>query len=174
MKRNIIEKTTVAVLIIIISFNAFMLIRIWLLNRDDPLYREKKTEYILPEGFSPEKMKISWDEIFASHSGWVVRYANQGCIYCKLDFEWEHLANYLEKLNYRTIIILPGKTNKFDEDQIVPETAQQMAFVKMDWIKQFRLTGTPEIIIFDNNGRVLWHYEGIMKERNAKSMKKLL
>jgi thioredoxin-related protein len=49
-----------------------------------------------------------------------------------------------------------------------------MAFVKMDWIKQFRFTGTPIIVIFDNNGRVLWHRGGILNEDDYKSAERTI
>ena len=172
MKNNLTEKMIVAILAAVIMGNAFMLIRIWLPTRADSFYREKKNEYVLPDGFTPANTKISWDETLPTSSGWVVRYASRGCIYCKLDFEWERLVPQLEHLNYRTILLLPKEADQFNESGIIPATAQQMAFTDIDFIKQFRFTGTPTLVIFDNNGRLLWHKEGMLNEADYKSAEK--
>jgi len=155
MIKNIIGKITLTVLAFAIAVNVFMLVRINLLAHADSLYRERKSEYILPDGLAPTGTKVSWDESSQKPSGWVVRFVSSGCIYCKMDFEWEKLVPLFERYNYRTILLLPRETDQFDEDQIFPETARKMAFVKMDWIKQFRFSGTPTIVVFDNKGRVL-------------------
>jgi len=172
MKEKIIGKITTAVLVIVIMCNAFMMVRIWLTMRADSFYREKKAEYVLPDGFTPQKIKIAWDESLSPPSGWVVRYAGRGCIYCKLDFEWERLATRLEQLNYRTILLLPNDADKFDEDGIIPWNAQQMAYVSMDWVKQFRFSGTPTVVIFNDSGRVLWHGKGMLSEADYISAEK--
>jgi thioredoxin-related protein len=169
MKKRLIEKIAFALLIVAMAVNAFMLIRIWLFMRHDGILRENKISYILPDGFTPTRAKISWNEALPTSSGWVVRYASTGCIYCRLDFEWERLVPLLERLGYRTTILLPKETDEFEDDKIISENAQQMAFVKMDWIKQFRFTGTPTVIVFDNNGRVLWHHNGMMKNVDYES-----
>ena len=174
MKRNIIENLTKIVLVIFIVIDAFMLIRIgFLLKNTDAILRENKTSYILPEGFTPAKTRITWNDS-PPPSGWVVRYARNGCIYCSLDFDWERLVSQLERLNYHTVLLLPKETNKLDEDQIFPKTAQQMAFVRMDWIKQFRFTGTPTVVIFDNNGHVLWRHRGMLKNKDFNEAEKVL
>jgi len=172
MKAKIIGRLTAAALVIVMAGNAFILVRIWMLTQTDSFYREKKAVYILPEGFTPAKTKVSWGESLPAPSGWVVRYASSGCIYCMLDFEWERLVSQLELHNYRTILILPKETDQFDEDRIIPENAQQMAYVRIDWVKQFRFTGTPTLVIFNNNGRVLWHNRGMLNEADYKSAKK--
>ena len=174
MKKKIIEILTVTVLLIVMIINAIMLTHTWQLIHTDSFYREKKATYILPEGFSPIKTRVSWEESLRETSGWVVRYASRGCIYCKLDFEWERLVPLLERLNYRTILLLPNEADQFDEGQVFPETARQMAYVKMDWIKQFRFTGTPIVVIFDNKGRVLWHRSGMLNEVDYKSAEKVV
>ena len=91
-----------------------------------------------------------------------------------MDFEWELLVHQLGPLNYRTILLLPKETDQFDDDQIIPKTAQQMAFVKMDWLKQFRFPGTPMLVVFDNNGRVLWHRSGMLNDADYKSAKNVV
>jgi thioredoxin-related protein len=44
----------------------------------------------------------------------------------------------------------------------------------MDWIKQFRFVATPTIVVFDNNGRVLWHRIGMLKEADYESVEKVV
>jgi len=174
MKEKLIGKLTTIILAAIMAFNAIILARIWLTMDIDSFYREKKTEYTLPEGFTPANTKISWDESFPAPSGWVVRYASSGCIYCRLDFDWERLIPLLERLNYRVILLLPEEERAFEEEQLMPETAQQAAFVKMDWVKQFRFTVTPTLVIFDNNGRVIWHHEGMLNDEDYESAEKAI
>lgn len=174
MKKNLIGKLITVVLIIIMGINAFMLIRLRMVLNTDAVLRENKASYTFPDGFTPEGLKISQDESSVPASGWVVRYASKGCVYCMLDFEWEWLVPQLEQRNYRSIVLLPKEEDRFDEDRIVPRTAQQMAFVKMDWLKQFRFTGTPTVIIFDNKGHVLWSHYGILKEADYKSAEKTI
>jgi len=162
---KIIEKLTTTILVIVMTVNTFMVIRIWVLvNTDEKVMQEKKSSYILPEGYTPKKTIITWNDSSSSPSGWVVRYANQGCMYCKLDFEWERLASELDRHNYRTILVLPLNENQYDEDNVIPKTAKQMAFVKTEWIKQFSFRGTPTVVIFDNNGRMIWHRNGMLTE----------
>ena len=174
MKKSIIGILTTVVLVAIMAANAFMLIRIWMLmSNDGAVLRENKASYTFPDGYTPEGTKLSWNESLPAPSGWVVRYASNGCIYCKLDFEWERLAHQLER-NYRIITLLPNEESQFAKDQMIPENAQQLVFIKMDWIKQFRFTGTPTTIIFDNNGRMIWHHQGMLGEDDYNLAKKLL
>jgi len=174
MKGKIVRNISSIVLVTFMVFNAFILIRIWQLISTDSLCREKKAEFILPDGFQPTKTKVSWDETLSAPSGWVVRYASSGCIYCKLDYEWEKLLPFLKSHNYRTLLLLPKIGDQFEEDQIQSENVRQMAYVKMDWIKQFRFTGTPTVVIFDSNGRVLWQHRGILKDADYKSAQKIV
>ena len=157
-----------------IAFNAFMLISIWTLINTDAILREIKTSYTLPDGFTSTKTKITWDDSLPPPSGWVVRYASAWCIYCNLDFEWDHLASLLEHLNYRIILLPPKEMDQINDVHKFSKNMQQMTFVKMDWIKQFRFTGTPTIAIFDNKGRMLWHHTGMLKDVDYEFVKKIL
>jgi hypothetical protein len=174
MKNKLIESAAIIVLVIVLSINAFMLVRIWLIIRADTVLRENKVSYILPEGFTPAKTKNLWDKSLYEPSGWVVRYADKDCVYCVLDFEWERLLSRLERLNYRTIVLLPREAGQFADASAIPENVQQMAFVKMDWVKQFRFTNTPTTIIFNNNGHVLWQHVGMLTTADYNSAQKTL
>jgi len=174
MKKVLINKLLSAALLIIMTANIFMLIQIRILMNTTAILREIKESYILPDGFTPSGTKITWNESSTPPSGWVVRYASNGCIYCKLDHEWERLAYQLEQENFRIITLLPNEMNQFDDAQIIPKTARQMVFIKMDWAKQFRFIGTPSVIIFDNNGHVLWHRTGMLNDVDYVSAKKVV
>jgi len=91
-----------------------------------------------------------------------------------LDFEWERLVSLLDRIKYRTIILLPKEIGQFEIDRMTSKTIQQFAFVKMDWIKQFRLLGTFTVIIFDNARHILWRRSVILKEEDYISVKKVL
>jgi len=172
MKEKIIEGFTAVILLVFMALNVFILVRIWQLINIDSIYREKKAEYILPEGFTPAKTKLLWDEQLPAPSGWVVRYASKDCVYCKLDFEWERLVPLSERLNYRTILLPPTENDHFADEQIFPARALQMAYVKMDGIRQFRFSGTPTVVIFDNRGHVLWHRKGMLSDVDYESAEK--
>jgi len=174
MKENLIEKFLAAVLVTVMAFNAFMLIGIWKTINTDAVFQEKKAIYALPNGFTAAGTNVVLNKSLPLPSGWVVRYVSKDCIYCELDFEWERLALHLEKHNYRTILLLAKEAGQFEKDQIVPETAQQLVFIRMDWIKQFRLTETPTVIIFNNDGRVLWSHRGMLEHADYKSAEKVI
>ena len=174
MKKNYIGIATTAILVILMVINVFLLIRTKILMKDNAVLRENKETYILPDGYTPAAIKAAWDSSSPSPSGWVVRYASNECIYCKLDFEWERLASTIERINYRTTIILPDESYQFNDDAVIPVNAQQIAFVNIEWIRQFRFTKTPVIIVFDNNGRVLWHHVGMLNEDDYKSAEKVI
>lgn len=174
MKEKILERFATAALLIVMLMNVFILTRIWMIMNTDSILRENKATYILPDGFAPEKTKITWDESQSTPSGWAVRYARNGCDFCTSDLEWKRLAEQLERHNYRTIILLPTEAGKVDEDEMFSESAKQMAFIKMEWVKQFRFTGTPTTVIFDNDGRVLWRQFGKLSEADYKSAEKAI
>jgi len=174
MKDKLFGSMITILLLACMAINVFILMRIWFSLNTDSVLREKKASYILPDGISPMKTNVAWDDSFSSPSGWVVRYASRGCIYCNLDYEWENLIPIFERYHYRTILLLPKESDQFDENQIQSIYIKQMAYAKVDWIKQFRFTGTPTVIIFDNNGRVLWHRSGMLKETDYKSAEKAI
>jgi hypothetical protein len=175
MKWAMAERLTLMILIIIMATNVFILIRIQMLTNVDTVLREKKVSYVLPyDSYAVEKKKISWDQSASAPMGWVVRYARSGCMYCMLDFEWERLLAMLEHYNYHTIIALPRESGRIANASAISEHVPQMAFVKMDWIKQFRFTATPSVIIFNNEGRILWSHVGMMSDTDYKSAKKAI
>jgi len=174
MNRKLFEMIIIIMLLFVITINIFMLVQIWLLMNTNALISESKTTYILPDGFTPEKTKILWNEALPSPSGWVVRYASKNCIYCKMDFEWERLVPKFEQYNYRTIVLLPDERSQFDEEMIFSENVQQMIYARMDWIKQFRFIGTPTVLIFDNKGHMLWYKSGILKNADYESAEKAI
>jgi len=173
MKVNLINKSLTMLLIVIMMINIFVLIQMWSSMNTNAVLRENKASYILPDGYTPGKTRISWDESLTTPSGWVVRYTSKGCTYCAQDSEWERLVHLLERHNYRTILLLPTEKNQYDDDELL-STLQQMAFIKMDWIKQFRFTGTPTVVVFDNNGRVLWQRVGMLNESDYVSAEKVI
>ena len=174
MKTKIIEKSLTILIAAIVTINVYAAINTWLLMNANAVLREKKAMYILPDGFTPEKEKITWDESLPSPSGWVVRYASKGCAYCAQDTEWDRLVPLLDRHNYRTLLFLPKESDQFDEDGMLSRDLRQMAFVKMDWIKQFRFTGTPTVVVFDKTGRVLWGRVGKLNEADYDSVERVI
>ena len=159
---KIIRNFIAIILVVFMVVNAFILLQIYLVTETESLLKEKKLSYVFPDGLTPLKTKAIWSDSTSDLTGLAVRYVSSGCIYCRLDFDWQSLNNILEQLNYRTILLLPSSSERFDDDHIFPNNTQQFAFVKMDWVKQFRFTETPTTLIFNNNGQVIWHNNGML------------
>jgi hypothetical protein len=103
-------------------------------------------------------------------TGWAIRYAAKGCEYCRSDFRWGPLASQLENLNYQVVVLLPSAKDAFSEDTLVPQGALQEAYPSMDWIKRFRLTVTPTLLIFGPDRQLIWHRQGMLSPTDSQSV----
>lgn len=104
-----------------------------------------------------------------SRTGWAVRYAARTCGYCSRDTQWQRLAPQLESADYEVIVLLPRAEEEFPEKDVVPKEAPQAVFVPMEWIKRFRLTATPSLLIFSRQGQLIWSRQGMLVPSDPES-----
>jgi hypothetical protein len=102
------------------------------------------------------------DARWMSPSGWAVRYAGRSCPYCAQDAGWARLAAELQRRDYPVTILLPRAAERFPADLVLPNDAPQVAFAPMEWLKQFRLTMTPSLLLFSGRGDLIWHRQGVL------------
>ena len=106
-------------------------------------------------------------EPLSSHSGWAVRYAAKTCAFCAEDTQWERLSAQLIKSGFKVTVLLPSADEAYPAQSLVPAGAPQIAFVSMDWMKQFRITITPSLLLFDRSGRLIWQQQGVLSPTNV-------
>jgi hypothetical protein len=59
--------------------------------------------------------------------------------------------------------LLSGANEGFDPAGLIPATAPQVAFVSMEWVRQFRLTATPTVMLFNRAGALVWTQQGMLR-----------
>jgi hypothetical protein len=96
-------------------------------------------------------------------TGLAIRYASSRCPYCRGDKEWHDLAARLRKRGLFVILLLPAARDEFKREAVVPDGAPQEAYVSIGWIKRYRLTATPTLLLFDEGRRLIWHREGQLR-----------
>jgi hypothetical protein len=71
-------------------------------------------------------------------------------------------------------VLLPNAAHAFPPFAVVPLGAPQAAYVDVDWIKEYRLTLTPTVLVFDADRHVVWHREGVLRRDDATSLLRVL
>lgn len=98
-----------------------------------------------------------------SGHGWAIRYASRGCQYCQEDeLLWNPLKSKLYGLGYKIIVLVPSAKDEFPANSPSLSGVQQESFVNIAWIRQFQLTVTPTLLIFDSRGRLIWLRQGML------------
>ena len=121
-----------------------------------------------PDGFTSEGMRVEITP--KTQLGWAVRYASPGCEYCREDEHlWSQLSSKLQQLHYQVIVIVPNARDEFPNDSETPKGALQEAFVNMEWIRQFRLSSTPTLLIVDRNQGLIWSRQGTLNPADPSS-----
>jgi hypothetical protein len=92
----------------------------------------------------------------------VLRYASKNCGYCQRDLVWPRLAEAMRVKGVRVAVLLPRAAEAFDSLTLVPRSAPQVAFVSTEWLKQFRLTTTPTVMLFNSVGDLIWAQQGML------------
>jgi hypothetical protein len=112
-----------------------------------------------PSGFRSDGTRI---DLSMARKGWAVRYAGESCPFCAKDTQWNVLANRLQDMGIEPIVLLPSPQDEFRKTHLVPEGIPQEAYVDMEWVKHFRLTMTPTLLLFDNHQRLIWQRQGML------------
>jgi hypothetical protein len=133
------------------------------------LYRSPGERGLIPfpDGYTAKGEKINI--VLHSQAGWAVRYAAKGCLYCRNDKQWGVLSNELQRRGYQVIVVTSSAREAYPEGDLVPRGAAQEAFVRMEWIKRFRLVGTPTLLIFGPDQRLIWSHQGMLSADDQQS-----
>jgi hypothetical protein len=135
----------------------------------DPLDRfARKLEPIPPpDGFTAKGVRVGI--VPGRRAGWAVRYAANRCVYCRRDnTTWNRLAAELQRLGYQVIDVVPSAKDHYPNDA-APRGAPQEAYVSVKWIRRFRLTVTPTLLIFGPDQRLIWSRQGMLYPADPKS-----
>ena len=66
-------------------------------------------------------------------------------------------------MGYRVIVVVPTARDEYPNNTETPIGAQQESYINMEWIKQFRLTMTPTLLIFDPHQGLIWSHQGMLE-----------
>ena len=136
-----------------------------------PYYRAAGEQGMVqpPEGFTSSGDKV---ELAGQRQlGWAVRYAAKNCQYCRKDDSlWIPLGRQLMQLGYQVIVIAPSTQDEYPDNTQPPPGALQESLVNMDWAKQFRLTVTPTLLIFDRTQGLIWAHTGMLQPADPQSV----
>lgn len=120
---------------------------------------------VLLTGFDRTGAKVD----LQGRSGLAIWYGSSACPFCRKDGRWSTLAERLRLKGVQVVIVLPNAREAFNDDEVVPRGAPQMAFVNVEWQRQYRLTATPTLLIFDANGGFVWHREGQLSSADVRA-----
>lgn len=113
-----------------------------------------------PDGFTTSGGSLN--RVLNSRAGLVVRYAARTCGYCTRDTQWSRLAPQLVRSGYQVLVLLPTAGEAYAGNNVIPSGAPQAAFISMEWLKRFRLTMTPSLLIFSRTGQLIWSRQGML------------
>lgn len=128
----------------------------------DLMYRSPGEREIVPppDGYTSSASMVS---IPTAGSGWAIRYASKDCQFCRADEpQWKLLSTELQRRGYRVIVVVPDAKEEYSPDAPSLAGAQQEAYVNIAWIKQFRLSVTPTLLLFAPNQTLIWAHEGAL------------
>jgi hypothetical protein len=119
-----------------------------------------------PVGYDAEGMPARLD--LHQHSGWAVRFASPHCHYSQQDEPtWRRLSSELNRRGVPIYIIVPTQTDAYPKDYTSTIGAVQLSYVDMEWLRRFRLTGTPTVLLFNREGGLVWSHRGLLHEKDA-------
>jgi len=103
-------------------------------------------------------------------SGWAIRYASVSCPYCRKDnVQWELLGTKLKAAGYQLVVMVPALKDAYLEGAVVPTGTLQEVFVELGWIRHFRLSATPTLLLFDRKAGLIWGHEGTLSADDVAS-----
>jgi hypothetical protein len=121
-----------------------------------------------PDGYTSKGARIG--VATQAKSGWVVRYAAKGCEFCRADeLRWGPLSARLQELGYKIVVVVPTSKDEYPNNTQTPVGAAQEVYVNMEWIKAFKLTKTPTLMIFNSDQRLMWSHQGELEQSDSAS-----
>jgi hypothetical protein len=121
-----------------------------------------------PDGFLATG--VSLHSSTNKHNGWVVRYAAKECKYCRLDGPvWAQLKDDLQRRGYQIFVVVPSARDEFPSDSKDVAEAQEETYVNVKWIKLYRLSVTPTLLIFNGKHGLIWSHQGMLDSHDPGS-----
>ncbi len=126
-----------------------------------------------PVGYSSTGMRLN--VVPGTGKGWVVRYASTKCEFCRADeAQWSALKSLVINAGYHIYYISPDGMNSYMDRPAEQPTETQISFVDIDWMKRYRLTGTPTTLLFNNCGNLIWAHTGTMSAVDQQDVSRAL
>jgi len=114
-----------------------------------------------PDGFNSSSIKV--DITRKSNKGWVVRYAAKNCEFCRADEpRWNQMSADLQRLGYSVIFIVPQASEAYPDNSLALMGTREEVYVNLEWVKRFRLSMTPTLLIFAPDQKLLWFHQGAL------------
>lgn len=172
MIRRVLERSVPFVLVLLIVVDVTMLAGVVVERRD---LRLVNAHYEREGGIGSGLQLAGFGrggtplDLGGGTGGFAVRYASSGCPFSRIDEQWNVLAPKLQERGLQVVVLLPNAQDEFSKDALVPKEAQQEAYVSIEWIKRYRLTLTPTLLIFDAHRRLIWHREGSLRPADTRA-----
>jgi len=145
---------TELLIIALVVSNILELVFCLKIRKDSSLYASN-TRMSLPSGYLT-------DHRFATAGPapcYLVRLSSDNCRFCRLDkAEYARLVEQAEKTRCRVIILAPqlGQTNEYGAGS----DAMQFQFIDMSFGRELNPFITPQTLLLDRGGRIVWDREG--------------
>ena len=99
------------------------------------------------------------------NGNWAVRYTSDGCHFCDLDeASWRELENLLLSSNFEVATVVPSIGDASEKQARQSPEVPQYVLLNLDWLKTFRLSKTPTVIIFRQGKGVVWRHVGTLSK----------
>jgi len=117
-------------------------------------------QYIPPPiGFSKENQNVS--PVANANGRWAIRYASPKCHFSEEDEKrWSKLASQLRIKGYQIITLVPDGERSYSVGAQSLGPSLQEVYVDLGWLKHFRLSGTPTLLIFEGSHGLIWSHQG--------------
>lgn len=180
MRLKWIEKILVMVVLVLTIVDAALLIAVRYMantvNTDvSHIYRDPDIRAALtpPMGFSASGDKLS--SSFPGQGGWAVRFASQNCHFCKQDeYLWAKMATKLASKHVPIYVVVPSARDAYAPGAQTQASVIQESYVNVGWIKEFHLTKTPTLLIFDGRRGLIWSHEGTLNSVDITSAARIV
>lgn len=174
--RQLIERSVLTTLAILVLADCSMLFYLKQASKrlaidTNNVYNAADSSFPMPQAFAANGTPLR----LTKGRGWVVRFASSRCSYCKVDeARWTKLSKDLKERGYQTLVITPTVGDLYSSDHLTPADALQGPFVQIDWIRKFKLIGTPTLLIFGSDGKLIWSHAGTLGSFDEDSAKQAL
>lgn len=120
-------------------------------------------------GYEGEPMKASQLETEPSRR-LVVRYAARDCEFCNQDEPlWQRLAAESRRRNFRIGVLDTAAKSAFASTSGSLAGGRQFALLRLDWIQHLKLRKTPTVLVFNDDGLLVWAHAGVLTDADCSS-----